>query len=149
MQLISQSTVHKQISAFCQTVFINHVKADVEQAEAVVHIKTEEWLLNKHFSGTSIIQSFFQLGMVLYYQNEPRFDSDTKLFFLGGLKIKYFAPILLRDRVTFSLKTIRFVRSVLLFEGTCLRENGRKVATINNCSITSKPRTVILQGDVT
>ena len=142
MKAISHEKVEGMIKTFAPLVFIRDVTVGGESANATVSVDDESWLLNEHFSGTSIIQSFFQLAMVLYYQHKPDFDLKTQLFFLGGLKVKYFLPILHKDKVDFQLNTARFASGVLLFEGVCKNKDGKKIATMSG-SIVSKPRTTL------
>lgn len=145
MHKVCSDHVQARISRFVRETFVGDVSADANAVAYSVDVRNPEWLMNDHFPGTSIIQSFFQGAMLLFCENQPTFDPDKSMFFLGGIKIKFMKPIFLGAHVKFSLACTAFTSNVLLFEGSCIDNSGKTYARISG-SLSIKDRANILEA---
>lgn len=145
MRELNSDQVEARISRFVRETFVRDVSADEKAIAYSVHVLKPEWLMNDHFPGTSIIQCFFQGAMLLFCENQPAFDPEKSMFFLGGIKIKFLKPIFLNARIKFSLERTAFTSNVLLFEGNCTDESGTTYARISG-SLSIKDRASVLEA---
>lgn len=145
MRELNSDQVEARISRFVRETFVRDIRSDEKDITYSVLVQKPEWLMNDHFPGTSIIQCFFQGAMLLFCENQPTFDPEKSMFFLGGIKIKFMKPIFLNARINFSLDRTAFTSNVLLFEGNCTDENGAAYARITG-SLSIKDRASVLEA---
>lgn len=139
MRVIDQSFIQLKIGRFVKEGFFKSASLNQEQVCFKVEVIHENWLMNEHFPGVSIIQCFFQGAMLLFQEHQPEFDAQLKLFFLGGIKVKFLRPILLGDIVSFNVDTIKFSNNILLFSGNGVSDGGLAYAKISG-SLSSSNR---------
>lgn len=145
MQSLCDNSVAAVIGRFVRETFVGNVMADEQGVDYIVDVHKPEWLLNDHFPGTSIVQGFFQGAMLLYAQNEPTFNPEERMFFLGGIRVKFVKPIFLGDRVKFVVTRTTFANGVLLFDARCTDAAGKAYARMSG-SLATKSRLAVAQA---